>query len=425
VAIAEKPLIRVQGLGKAYPNLRGRKAKSLRILRTLFTGRAAAPESLRWVFRDLSFEVARGDAVGIIGQNGAGKSTLLKLLTDTVKPSLGTISVDGKVSALLELGMGFHPDFTGRENAYLSGRMQGRSQGEMDSVIDEIKTFSEIGDYFDWPVKTYSSGMYVRLAFAVATAFRPDLLIIDEALAVGDMYFQHKSFARIRKFREEGTTLLFVSHDPGAVKSLCNRAILIGDGRMLKDGAPDDVLDFYNAMIAERENHALIALKSGEFDGRSGNGRARTRAVRLMTRGASSDIFRVGEKVVIEIEYQCTESLPDLVAGILIKDRTGVDVFGTNTWHLGIPNLGLEAGVPRVLRIEVDALTLGPGSYSMTVALHTHSNHLAESYDWWERAAVFQVIPGSGSHFIGVAALSIKPELLALGKPGSEAQETA
>ena len=317
-AIAERPLIQVQGLGKAYPSLRGRKAKSLRILRTLFTGQPAAPESLRWVFRDLSFDVARGDAVGIIGQNGAGKSTLLKLLTDTVKPTLGTVSVDGKVSALLELGMGFHPDFTGRENAFLSGRMQGRTQAEMESVIDEIKAFSEIGDYFDWPVKTYSSGMYVRLAFAVATAYRPDLLIIDEALAVGDMYFQHKSFARIRKFREEGTTLLFVSHDPGAVKSLCNRAILIGDGRMLRDGAPDDVLDFSNALIAERENLALMALKSDEFDGRSGNGRARATDVRLISRGARSDIFRVGEKVVIEIEFQCNEVLPDLVAGILL-----------------------------------------------------------------------------------------------------------
>ncbi|MBU1137462.1 MAG: ABC transporter ATP-binding protein, partial [Proteobacteria bacterium] len=198
-----------------------------------------------WVLRNLSFEVNDGESLGIIGVNGAGKSTLLKLLTRTSAPSEGSVEISGRVSALLELGMGFHQDFTGRVNALMTCQMMGYSSEEAHGLIEEIREFSELGDYLDQPVRVYSTGMQVRLAFSAATVTRPEILIVDEALSVGDAYFQHKCIRRIREYREQGTTLLFVSHDPGAVKSLCNRAILLDGGAIIKDGAPDSVLDYY------------------------------------------------------------------------------------------------------------------------------------------------------------------------------------
>jgi len=402
------PILRAINLGKAYAPGRGRQVA----MRRLFSTKAEDKTDLRWVFRNVSFDIARGEAIGIIGINGAGKSTLLKLLTATAMPTEGSVECTGEIAALLELGMGFHPDFTGRQNAYLSGQTQGRTRAQIDSVIDAIREFAEIGDYFDLPLRTYSSGMGVRLAFSVATAFRPDILVVDEALAVGDAYFQHKSFARIRQFLDEGTTLLFVSHDPSAIKSLCNRALLMGSGELLMDASPDDVLDYYNAMIAERTLAHEKAATPESFDGRSGNGKARYDAVDLVaprTGVVNQGIFRVGEPMTVRLTYTAHEALPDLVAGVLIKNRVGADAFGTNTWFLGIKEIGEQAGVQRVIEFQFEQLNLGPGSYSIAVALHRDMNHLAENYDWWERAAIFTVVlPSVATHFIGTAALPLK-----------------
>ncbi len=188
------------------------------------------------ILKNINFSIASGEAIGIVGQNGAGKSTLLKIITKTLKPTKGTITVVGRVSAILELGMGFYPDLTGRENVYHSAGLMGFTKEEIDRVIKEIEEFVEIGEYFDQPVRTYSTGMQMRVAFGVATAYRPEILIVDEALSVGDAYFQHKSFDRIRKFQEEGTTLIVVSHDRNAIQSICNRAILLEQGGIIKDG---------------------------------------------------------------------------------------------------------------------------------------------------------------------------------------------
>ena len=195
----------VRGLGKAY---RQYAQKSGRLAEWVGLGRR---HELKWVLRDISFDVAPGEAVGIVGANGAGKSTLLKLITGTIRPTTGAYEAGGRIAALLELGIGFHPDFTGRQNVYMAGHILGIPAGRIDALMAEIEAFAEIGDNIDNPVRTYSSGMQVRLAFSVATAVRPDILVIDEALSVGDAYFQHKSFDRIRAFRDEGTTLLFVS----------------------------------------------------------------------------------------------------------------------------------------------------------------------------------------------------------------------
>jgi lipopolysaccharide transport system ATP-binding protein len=216
--------LKVRNVGKAYKRYPGKWAR----LAEWITGQERHEK--HWVLRDISFEVAPGEAIGIIGVNGAGKSTLLKIITGTTQPTTGSIDVGGHIAALLELGMGFHPDFTGRQNVYMGGQIRGLSTERISELMPEIEAFAEIGGYIDQPLRTYSSGMQVRLAFAVATAVRPDILIVDEALSVGDAAFQRKCFRRIESFLGAGTTLLFVSHDTETVKKLCSRALFIREG---------------------------------------------------------------------------------------------------------------------------------------------------------------------------------------------------
>src|SRR5476651_2765773 len=245
--------ITVKQLGKAYKQYPTRWSRLAEWLLPMRGPR----HQLKWILSDINFHVAAGEAVGLIGVNGAGKSTLLKLITGTTQASSGSVSVGGRVAALLELGMGFHPDFTGRQNVYMAGQLNGLSVTEIDALMADIEAFAEIGDYIEQPVRVYSSGMQMRLAFSVATVRRPDVLIVDEALSVGDAYFQHKSFERIRQFRQQGTTLLLVSHDKQAIQSVCDRALLLDGGRLARAGKPEEIMDYYNAMIAERENAQL------------------------------------------------------------------------------------------------------------------------------------------------------------------------
>jgi lipopolysaccharide transport system ATP-binding protein len=240
----------VRNLGKAYRQYNSRWGRLAEWLSLSNKPR----HRLKWVLQDISFEVSPGEAVGIIGINGAGKSTLLKLITGTSHPTTGEVHISGRVAALLELGMGFHPDFTGRQNAHMAGQLIGLTAAEITSLMPEIEAFAEIGDYIDMPVRVYSSGMQMRLAFSIATCKRPDILIVDEALSVGDSYFQHKSFNRIRSFGQQGTTLLIVSHDKSAIQAICSRAILLNGGAVAMQGDPETVMDFYNALIADVEN---------------------------------------------------------------------------------------------------------------------------------------------------------------------------
>jgi len=367
-----------------------------------------------WVLRNLSFEVKDGESLGIIGVNGAGKSTLLKLLTRTSAPSEGSVEISGRVSALLELGMGFHQDFTGRVNALMTCQMMGYSSEEAHDLIEEIREFSELGDYLDQPVRVYSTGMQVRLAFSAATVTRPEILIVDEALSVGDAYFQHKCIRRIREYREQGTTLLFVSHDPGAVKSLCNRAILLDGGSIIKDGAPDSVLDYYNSVIARKKNDEEIHQvegKEGRISTRSGNGNARIMVVDMTkVDGHSVRSFLVGEQVHLCCSAQFYKDMDNPTVGILLRDRMGNDVYGTNTSHLGYNDLSVKKGDSLEVIFTV-GLNIGPGNYSVCVAIHAGDSHLVENCDWWDQCLVFQVIAGEGSPFVGVAALPATVEI--------------
>ena len=398
--------IRVNNVGKAYRQYHSKTGRLIEWLSPFNTKR----HNLKWILSDINFEVAPGEAVGIIGINGAGKSTLLKLITGTSRPTTGGIEISGRVAALLELGMGFHSDFTGRQNVYMSGQLLGLSSDKITELMPEIEEFAEIGDYIDQPVRVYSSGMQVRLAFSVATAIRPDVLIIDEALSVGDAYFQHKSFERIRKFRQEGTTLLLVSHDKQAIQSICDRAILLNKGRIEMEGEPEAVMDYYNALLADKQNQSIKQVEhNGKTQTVSGTGEVTIAEVNLLDEQRNvTEFAAVGERVHLQVNVQVKEDIPELVVGYMIKDRLGQPVFGTNTHHLNQALTSLKKGEKRSFMFSLDA-NLGVGSYSVAVALHTSSTHLGKNYEWRDLAVVFNVVNTDQKEFVGVSWLP--PEL--------------
>ncbi|MBC8462486.1 MAG: ABC transporter ATP-binding protein [Deltaproteobacteria bacterium] len=400
----------VNNIGKKYKRYPNNWA---RLAEWLAGGRYCTHED-RWALRGVTFEVQSGEAVGIVGQNGAGKSTLLKILTGTTQLNEGTIQVKGRVAALLELGMGFHQDFTGRENALMACQMTGMNSQEMQTLLPEIEEFSELGDYMDQPLRVYSTGMQMRLAFSAATALRPEILIVDEALSVGDVYFQHKCMRRIRSFKEKGTTLLFVSHDPGAVKSLCDRALLLDEGVLIRDGDPDAVLDYYNGMIAKKtkdEEIRQVETELGRTITRSGNKEARILKVEMFDgTGRPARAFRVGDNARISCHIAFNTPMENPTVGISIRDRLGNDVFGTNTYHLKIEKHSYKAGEGTNVVFYLP-LNLGCGNYSLTVAVHTRDTHLENNYDWWDQCLVFQVIPNESFSFIGLAAIPVEVKI--------------
>ncbi|MGE1084310.1 ABC transporter ATP-binding protein [Pseudomonas shirazensis] len=393
-------LLSVSNVGKAY---RSYRSEWQRIARWFFLPVNASSE--HWVLKHISFSIQAGEAIGLVGQNGAGKSTLLKMITGTLQPTEGKVHVNGRIAAILELGMGFNSELTGRQNAYHAAGLMGFRTEQIDGVIDDIEAFAEIGEYFDQAVRTYSSGMQMRVAFSVATAFRPEILIIDEALSVGDSYFQHKSFGRIKEYQAAGTTLLIVSHDRGAIQALCNRAILLDGGTVIKDGPPEEVMDYYNAIIAQKEN-AIVevqTLADGTVQTRSGSGKASIDSVALHnTEGAPVEYISVGEDVCLSIKVKVNAPLPELVVGYVIKDRLGQDVYGTNTYHLQCPQTDLSEGSELNYRFRF-AANLGVGSYSVAIALHSTDSHIADNYEWRDLALVFNVVNMSEQTFVGLA----------------------
>lgn len=400
----------VTNLGKKYKRYSRRWT---RLIEWLTFGKYQNHQST-WILRNLNFELQKGDSLGVIGVNGAGKSTLLKLLTQTSNPTEGNIQIEGRVSALLELGMGFHQDFTGRVNAMMTCQMMGYTHEEAEELIPKIREFSELGDYLDQPVRVYSTGMQVRLAFSAATVIRPEILIVDEALSVGDAYFQHKCISRIRKYRDEGTTLLFVSHDPGAVKSLCKRAILLDNGGIVKDGVPDTVLDYYNSVIARKqsdENIQQLEGEDGRISTRSGNGNAQITDVDISHGdGKTARTFLVGEEVVLRCSVTFNTQVNNPAVGILLRDRMGNDVYGTNTSHLGQKNLDVSPGESLDFSFSFP-LNIGAGNYSVCVAVHGGDSHLEENCDWWDRCLALQIVPGNQPAFVGVASLPVTVEI--------------
>jgi lipopolysaccharide transport system ATP-binding protein len=373
----------------------------------LTRGRHGAPTPFH-ALRDVSFSVPAGSSCGIIGVNGAGKSTLLKIITGTMEPTAGSVRLEGRVASLLELGTGFHALFSGRQNIVYNARFLGLRDDEIRERMPEIEAFSELGEFLDRPLRTYSSGMHVRLAFSVAANVSPDVLIIDEVLAVGDAYFQQKCIQRIRKFRDDGVTILFVSHDPGAVKSLCDRALLLHEGRIVDEDEPAKVLEHYNAVIARKkaESHYLSLEEGRPGRGRrSGTFAAMVSDVELLDAGGQSiRALGAGTEATIRIRVFFFEPVHEPTVGLVIRDRLGNEVWGTNTRLWRLETGDWRPGESLEVRIRTP-LSLGHGEYSITAAVHTGEVHLFDPYDWLEGALVFAVLGDDERRAVGVAHL--------------------
>lgn len=339
----------VSGLGKAYKQYQGRWS---RLAEWLLPG-AKPRYALKWVLQDVNFAIQPGEAVGIVGVNGAGKSTLLKLITGTIQPTAGTIDTSGRVAALLELGMGFHPDFTGRQNAAMAGQLQGLSVSEVRDLMPDIENFADIGDYIDQPLRVYSSGMQARLAFSVATCVRPDILIVDEALSVGDMAFQAKCMQRMRTLLDSGTTILFVSHALNQIRQFCSKALYIADGRLKAFGAANSVCDQYqNDLVGgghatasgfvpavEGQSPQLFIARDPSLRKNSvGGGAGGTLDLEFMnfgifnSAGAKIEKCRPKEELAFRAVIRANSHVPEGAAvGLLIADKSGYHLMACNT----------------------------------------------------------------------------------------------
>jgi lipopolysaccharide transport system ATP-binding protein len=391
----------VQGVGKCYATYRSVCGRFLS-----WFGVKTATSHEFWAVRNVSFSLRAGEALALIGSNGAGKSTLLKLVTGTVRPSTGTIAITARISSILELGLGFNPEFTGRQNVHFAAGLMGFSRRQIEDLMPSIVEFAELGDFFDQTLRVYSSGMQARLAFSVATAVRPDVLIVDEVLSVGDSYFQHKSFDRIRQFKEQGTAILFVTHSMADVRVLCDRVILLDKGAILKDGSPDEVCDYYNALVAQRES-ATVECDQQRTDGgwlrtRSGTGQAVIAAMSLHDADSAETvaIARVGQPLRLRIAADVHCDIPQLTLGTMLRDRTGHVVWGSNTFHSGQSLSDVRAGQQIAFDLAFPCL-LGPGSYSFSVALVSGDTHIENNFEWIDNALVFEVVNAGQDHFIG------------------------
>jgi lipopolysaccharide transport system ATP-binding protein len=422
--------IRVNNLSKCYHIYDAPRDRLKQFFLPRFRRLAGSPTKQYfrefWALKDVSFEIGQGETVGIIGQNGAGKSTLLQILCGTLSPSSGSVEINGRVAALLELGSGFNPEFTGRENIYMNASVLGLARAEIDARFDQIVAFAEIGDFIEQQVKTYSSGMYVRLAFAVIAHVDADILIIDEALAVGDAFFAQKCMRFLRSFMDRGT-VIFVSHDTGAVINLCQRAIWLDKGAAKYDGSPKDAAQLYLAELYEsqqgkgmvtipeanvapigsaeaprdmrldfinstryRNDIELFSFKSDAAN--FGKGGGRITSVHLHDeRGQPLGWAVGGEKVKLVVTCSANTELSNPIVGFYVNDRLGQQLFGDNTFNFSKEApLWAAQGSTFVAEFEFSMPILPVGDYSVTVALAEGSQHDHVQHHWIHDALLFK-----------------------------------
>jgi ABC-type polysaccharide/polyol phosphate transport system ATPase subunit len=415
--------IAAQGLGKRYR--RQAAGFRLRTLKSALLGggltEGLRPEETILALRDVTFEVARGEAFGVVGGNGSGKSTLLKLVAGLLRPDAGSVRVAGRVAALIELGAGFHPEISGRENVFINGALLGLSRREVERRFDEIVAFSGLEDFLDEPVKNYSSGMYVRLGFAVAIHTRPDVLLVDEVLSVGDEAFGHKCQRKIEEHLERGGTLLVVSHALDLIEVLCHRALWLDRGEARLLGEPRRVIDAYRAAVAEEEGRehrrelegaeaasgpasvagsddsVAAAVAAAESPTRWGSRRAEIARARLLVEGVERYDFVTGDEVAFEVDAVAHEPLEDFVFGVGVSTPRGIECWGANT--------DLDGFAPRrfagsaTVRLLCPSLRLAPGEYEVDVAVHARDG---AAYDYRRRFFRFTVRSnerGAGVYF--------------------------
>ena len=386
------------------------------LVNTLHGRRSKSSESF-WALREVSFAIRAGESLALIGANGSGKSTALKLISRIIMPTSGTVSVQGRVAALLELGAGFHPDLSGRENVALNGSILGLSRTFIRRQMDEIVAFSELQRFIDVPVRNYSSGMLMRLGFSVATAFQPDILIIDEVLAVGDQAFQDRCLRRIKDIQENGAMVILVSHDLESVRRLCQRAIWLDEGRARADGPTAEVAAQYLEELWTLEQDKIAAEKAAEAEpgeiteseeepgedaepavpvkahshiGRWGSGEIRIEKAEILDASeTATDVFRPGEKFTVRMWYRATQPIEMPAFGISLYDEQGFRINGPNTVWSGAPIARVHGR--GCVDYIVEALPLLPGRYELTVAVY--DRYVTHPYDHWHRMTSFVVIP--------------------------------
>jgi len=410
--------IRVEGVSKRfelYDHPRDR-LKQFVLPRLRRLAGLAARQYFReyWALREVSLEVRKGESCGIVGLNGSGKSTLLQIITGTLTPTLGRVSTQGRIAALLELGSGFNPEFTGRENVYMNGALLGFSRQQVVARLDEIQAFADIGDHFDQPLLTYSSGMQMRVAFAVATSFDPDILIIDEALAVGDAYFQQKCFHRLEKFKEGGGTMLFVSHDANTVKHLCDKALMIRDGRVISYGIPRDVIDLYQGLVAQKtdmsEREVVVTQNASspvawqKATTMTSNDEADLIDFKLLDLGGQQ-VTHLESETPLTVQYvvKLRKDFDRPAFGLIVRDRIGRSIFETSTYAMGMADTPLAGGTHVVVRFLFNCnLRAGQYSFSVGVANRGFARSEFEEYSLlMHDVEQLQVVESSTAIFYG------------------------
>lgn len=397
-----KSPIELNGVGKCYEIYR---KPSDRLWQIIFRGKRKFHSEF-WALKGIDLRVEKGETVGIIGRNGSGKSTLLQIICGTLNPSAGHLNVNGRVAALLELGAGFNPEFSGKENVYMAASLYGLSKGEIDFRFESIKKFAEIGDYIDQPVKTYSSGMYVRLAFAVIAHVDAEILIIDEALAVGDAFFTQKCMRYLREFQKNGT-LLFVSHDLGSVKSMCERAVWLDGGVIKLEGNAKEVSEAYLAEVytqemssieeyddndAEKQIDQMDVNKSNSYDANSfGIGGAELLKVGLKNKyGEQIKSFSGGEVTLLDVEVIAKKHITSPIVGFFIKDRLGQHLFGDNTYTKCTESISIKSGKVFSANFEFEMPILPPGDYSVAVSVAEGTQISNVQHQWIHDAYIFR-----------------------------------
>jgi len=401
--------VAMQGVSKSYPVY---GSPSDRFKELLALGRRSYHREF-WALRDVSFEIERGSTFSILGENGAGKSTLLQLVAGIFRPTSGRLEVSGRVSALLELGAGFNPEFSGRENVFLNGAILGLNNPEIERRYPQIVDFAEIGDFINQPVKTYSSGMVVRLAFAVAISVDPEILLVDEALAVGDIYFRQRCMRKIHELHRSGVTILFVTHNISDVKSLATRAMWLANGQIVELGDPERVVSHFQAAMVNKDARYLrqhaqaeagaagevfasrpaeLVEKIPNIDFRYGTGRAQVLGIAVMNqRGEEMGLLPPGETIVVRVSVRARQEMPQPIVGFMLRNHLGVDFSGTNTALEGVEMPPLRPGEALTVDFLVALPELYPGHFSFSPAIANGTLEGYEMCDWIDNAVTLQM----------------------------------
>ena len=408
-------IIELQGVSKSYPIY---DSPSLR-LKELFTFNRASYHKDFWALQDITLEIKKGETFCVVGENGSGKSTLLQMVAGILQPTKGTIKVQGRVSALLELGSGFNPEFSGRDNVYLNAAILGLSNKEIDQRYKAIEEFAEIGDFISHPVKTYSSGMAVRLAFSVAIHVDPEILLVDEALAVGDIYFRQRCMRKVHELRQKGVTILFVSHAIGDVKAVGDRVLWLDKGRVRELGQTEQVVVKYLAMMTEKdstylelskpeaplstlapgvENAPEIVTTIPNMDHRHGDGRAKVIGIAVMNEhGKPLVLLEPDSRIIVRISVQASEYIALPNAGFMIRNHLGLDFAGSNTTREGYQLAPMAVGEIRTVDFHIDLPTYYPGHFSFSPAIADGTLENYRMCDWIDNAITLQMGHGEGT----------------------------